>query len=496
MNNEWKPIEPLNDRDRQIDLSDVDSLRVSWQEMKTRLAESSASNLKEFSERLARQWSIETGILERIYDLDRGTTLVLIEHGFVAGLIERGSTNKEPEELIEILRDHRAAVDMIHDCIANNRLLTIGFVNELHAIITRHQESVEGQDQFGKRVLFPLKRGAFKDRPNNPTRPDGTVHQYCPPVQVPSEMEKLIRSYGEYSANNPIIVAAWLHHRFTQIHPYQDGNGRVARALANLVLIKNNLFPVVINRDERAQYIASLEKADDGYLEDLAHLFADTEKQTILQALSIAPDTKPAVAVVDQISSAIAEKLRKRKLEKEERLRRVDDVARELQTVLVDHMRALAQTVIRQINESADPHIGIQVLPGGPDQPYKENPTEHWYHFQVIKSAQETNHRVNFNEHHFFVRTRLSADGIPWLTFVTSFHHIGEELSGVMEITSFAEISFPRTEEEAARLDQIKCMDKPFTITNRDDPKALRNRFLSWATECFSVAVKQWGDIL
>lgn len=496
MNHEWNPIKPLNEQERQIDLSDLDSLMVAWKEIKTRIAESSPFNLKEFNERLARQWSIETGILERIYDLDRGTTLVLIEHGFIVGLIERGSTNKEPEELIEILRDHRAAVDMIHDCIANKRLLSIGFVNELHAIITRHQVSVEGQDQFGKRVLFPLKRGAFKDQPNNPTRHDGTIHQYCPPVQVQSEMENLIRWYGKYSTHNPIHVAAWLHHRFTQIHPYQDGNGRTARALANLILIKNDLFPVVITRDDRAQYIASLEHADNGNLESLARLFADIEKKTILEALSIASDTKPAIAVFDQISDAIAEKLRKRKLEKEERLRCVNTVAQNLQTVLIEHLKSLAHKVIQQINDSADLHIGIQVLAGGPDQTHQGKPTEHWYHFQVIKSAQETNHRVNFNEHHYFVRTRLSAEGIPWLSYVISFHHIGEELSGVMEITSFAEISFPRTEEETNRVDQIKCMDKPFTITNRDDTGSLQNRFLSWATECFSIAVKQWGDIL
>src|SRR5207247_1024358 len=107
----------------------------SWHEMKSRLSESSPSNLREFNERLARQWSIETGILERIYDLDRGTTLVLIEHGFVASLVERTSTNKEPEELVQILRDHRAAIDMIGECVSKARLLSVGFVNELHAII-------------------------------------------------------------------------------------------------------------------------------------------------------------------------------------------------------------------------------------------------------------------------------------------------------------------------------------------------------------------------
>ena len=48
------------------------------------------------------------------------------------------------------------------------------------------------------------------------------------------------------------VEAAWLHHRFTQIHPYQDGNGRVARALASLLFIKAGWFPVVVTRDDSA----------------------------------------------------------------------------------------------------------------------------------------------------------------------------------------------------------------------------------------------------
>ena len=61
---------------------------------------------------------------------------------------------------------------------------------------------------------------------------------------------------------DPIIKASWLHHRFTQIHPYQDGNGRVARALTTLTLLQSNLLPLVIDRGLRVEYIRALEVVD------------------------------------------------------------------------------------------------------------------------------------------------------------------------------------------------------------------------------------------
>ena len=109
MDYKWKPIAPLSVKERQIDVSDVDSLKGSWLDFRDRLGASSPQNLVEFNERLARKWSIETGMLERIYDIDRGTTIVLIERGFFAGLVERSGTDKDPEQLIEVLRDHKVS---------------------------------------------------------------------------------------------------------------------------------------------------------------------------------------------------------------------------------------------------------------------------------------------------------------------------------------------------------------------------------------------------
>lgn len=91
-------------------------------------------------------------------------------------------------------------------------------------------------------------------------RPDGIVHEYCPPEQVVSEMERLVEMHNQHlEIVAPEVEAAWLHHRFTQTHPFQDGNGRVARTLASLIFIRQGLFPIVITRSDRQEYINASE---------------------------------------------------------------------------------------------------------------------------------------------------------------------------------------------------------------------------------------------
>jgi Fic family protein len=181
--------------------------------------------------------SVETGILERLYDLDRGTTEALVANGFVEALVSRSSTDIEPSRLIDILRDQEAAIQLVIDCVAGRRALTKSVVHELHSILTKHQDTTTAINQFGNRRQISLLKGQFKQLPNNPERPHGTVHEYCPPIHLESEMDSLLAWLAEYSQEDPVIVSAWFHHRFTQIHPYQDGNGRVARALTTLVLL-------------------------------------------------------------------------------------------------------------------------------------------------------------------------------------------------------------------------------------------------------------------
>ena len=130
---------------------------------------------------------------------------------------------------------------------------------------------------FGRHFPIPLVHGEFKKRPNNPSI-DGTTFLYCPPEQVDSEMNNLIALYhSEMKDAHVIAKAAWLHHAFVTIHPFQDGNGRVARLLASLVLIQDNLFPLTVERTNRKQYIDALEQADVGNYQVFADVITNDQ---------------------------------------------------------------------------------------------------------------------------------------------------------------------------------------------------------------------------
>ena len=324
----WHPIAPLSEEDRAIDLA-LQPLYGAWYVSQARLHESSAASLKAFNDRLIRRLSVETGIIERLYDVDRGTTEILVERGFVEDLVTRSSTDTEPARLIQVLKDHENALTLLMDCVSGQRQLTIGFIHELHTALTLHQDTFTAHDQFGGIHEIPLRRGVYKQWANNPRRSDGLIHEYCDPLQVAPEMERLLELYEGYTEIDPVLKAAWLHHRFTQIHPYQDGNGRVARALVTLVLLKEKILPIVIDRDARVQYLEALESADAGNLSPLANLFAEQERIVILQALSVEADEdagkRPTVTSI--VIGDVADKLRRRRQQKVEELSLVNGVA-------------------------------------------------------------------------------------------------------------------------------------------------------------------------
>src|SRR5271156_4089351 len=272
----------------------AEALGDNWKERYQQIKNSEA--LTEFNEKLYRSWAIETGIIERLYTIDHGTTRLLVERGLDSSLIAHGSTDKAPEYVMALFQSHRSAIDAILDQILQNQGLTSFFIRSLHQVMTQHQDFVDGIDQFGNPIRVPLLQGEWKSQPNNPTRSDNVVHEYCPPYLVTEEMETLIHLYQglEQRGIKPIVRSAWLHPRFTQIHPFQDGNGRITRALSAFVLAEGGLFPVVLNRDDRPRYIEALEQADAGDLKPLVSLWCSLESREITRALSIADDVGPA----------------------------------------------------------------------------------------------------------------------------------------------------------------------------------------------------------
>ncbi len=306
----WKPIEDLPDDWQKLASSELAGLFAVWKEHVVTLKDSPA--YLEFQARLRREWAIETGIIEGLYDIDRGVTRTLIERGLHASLIAHGDANKPAEEIIPMLKDHEAVVEGLFDFVGQKRELSTSYIKQIHQALTTHQETATGIDSFGRHAQIPLLQGDWKKWPNNPTRPDGLVHEYCPPEQVASEMDRLIEMHQRHLQEGvpPEIEAAWLHHRFTQIHPFQDGNGRVARALASLVLIRAGWFPFVVHRDDRSEYLDCLEKADSGDLLPLINAFGRFQKKAFNQAIKLSGNILLSSDSVEQVILAGARYLK------------------------------------------------------------------------------------------------------------------------------------------------------------------------------------------
>ncbi len=307
----WKPIEfTLNWANS--DTSILDDIADSWFIQREKLQENS-SEYKEFMERLKRRHAIETGVIERMYDLSAGVTETFINEGFRSSLLSHNDTNIEPQALMHFLNDHLEAVNWVFDIIKDDRPFSVSMINQLHQQVTRHQETAEGRDPQGNKTKIKLLKGKFKEWENNPTRPDGTQILYCPPEHVASEMDQLVNIYNHLSATGThvLILAAWVHHAFTTIHPYQDGNGRVARLLGSLILIRGGLFPLTVLREEaKVKYLEALEKADSGNPQPFVSYLGEIQKRNIQEALNVQEVTPSSF---EAVQDALIQRIRAQK---------------------------------------------------------------------------------------------------------------------------------------------------------------------------------------
>ena len=285
----WRPIEDIPEELYTYSDPDLRALEREWQEVR---AKTSDVVLDRILTEIKREWAIETGKIEGLYTLSKGITKTLIQHGISARLIPQDSTNLGPLQLTELLKDQQEVIEGLMDYVAQNKPLTLHYIRQMHQVFTRHQDSTEAITEDGKRVNIQLSKGDWKKWPNNPLQDDETIHEYCPPEQVPNEMEHLLALHQEHLEKqvSPEVEAAFLHHRFTQIHPFQDGNGRIARALASLVFLQTGDFPFVVQGEERQSYIVALEESDIGDLANLINIMLEKQKNLLYSIIRKSQD--------------------------------------------------------------------------------------------------------------------------------------------------------------------------------------------------------------
>ena len=194
--------------------------------------------------------------------LTLGETRSLILHGLTAH-------GKPMRDHLDI-KGHDEAVKAVEEAVAGEHGLTEAFIRGLHAILLKEPYEVDAETPDGRPARRRIEIGAYKTAPNNVRTSTGEIYYFTPPEQVKPAMSNLIdwcearKAAGEH----PIVLAATFHYRFVRIHPFDDGNGRMARLLMNMILIRHGYTVAIVRQEERDRYIGELERADKA--EDLA----------------------------------------------------------------------------------------------------------------------------------------------------------------------------------------------------------------------------------
>lgn len=463
----WTGISPIGavNGDVQPVLETVDTLQRVWQEF---VAQASPEAFDEARRRSLRRHAIETGIIERLYDVEWGVTEALVAEGLTAEVAAREG-GLDPDAL-DVIRAQYDALTFLVDAVRDGRPLTAFFVRELHEVICQHQATYEATDSLGRPVAAPLHRGSYKVHANHVTRPDGSTLEYAPPEQVEQQLELLLTMHAQARDQHPVSRAAWLHHRFIQIHPFEDGNGRVARALTLLVLLTAQLAPLVVDRLTRAAYIAALDRANDGDLRDLIRLFARLEIVALRSELEL-----PAV-VGGLVGSGAVEVARSLA----QRLRTLEPVGRqdrsEAVVLLADAMHERVHAYLKRLGGQVNEQFSAvdQQARHSVDHASPPDERSRFWTVQIVRTAREVDFFANVGQGTWWTRLHLTVTR-QTLRFVACVQRVGHGESGVLALTVFAEVVPPASEPGDRSLPTVIRRSSPtdsVTLIYGDDPDA------------------------
>jgi hypothetical protein len=286
-------------------------------------------------------------------------------------------------------------------------------------------------------------------------------------------MDRLIAMHKEHQQKGvpPEIEAAWLHHRFAQIHPFQDGNGRVVRALASLVFLRAGWFPLVVNRDERVEYIGSLEKADQGHLISLVKLFARIQNKAFNQALSLSEQVILAGDPLQQIIAAATERLKERK--------QVSSGQFTLSNRLEEFTRQKLSNEAARLREalrSVDPTYSA-----GVDRNTEQTASVHGEVAKLI--AREMGYQADSDTYHAWRLLGISERHNSQI--VVSFHPMGAEFLGLMAVSAW--ISMPQLRQPSTPLSKT-----PFQFSLQDDEAQVTQRLDKWLDDVLLIGLDLW----
>ncbi|MFZ2279348.1 MAG: Fic family protein [Prosthecobacter sp.] len=242
------------------ELQPLDALRDEWQALQPL----SAENETRLWKKLRLEWNYHSNHIEG-NTLTYGETVQFLVY-------DRTTGNHSHREYLE-MKAHDVGIEHVRTLASDkDRLISESDIRDLNRIILKepfwkYAETTDGQST--RKEIIP---GQYKTTPNNVRLPDDGIFLFASVEETPARMGDLVSWLRQELTSPTLPIAACiakLHHDFVLIHPFDDGNGRVARLLVNYVLIRNGYLPLIVRTDEKEAYLTALRLADAGELSAL-----------------------------------------------------------------------------------------------------------------------------------------------------------------------------------------------------------------------------------
>lgn len=224
----WRAIQPLSERDR---------------------------------ERLSRKFTVDFNFNSNHIEgntLTYGQTELLLLFGKVVG-------EAEMKDLEEMKASNVGLKMMQEQALIKEMPLTQNFIRQLHKVLLREDYTVYRELPGGRQASYVIHAGRYKTRPNSVITRYGDRFEYASPEETPALMADLVDWYNEEEAKgklSPVELAALFHYRYIRIHPFEDGNGRIARLIVNFILSRHDYPMIVIRSRGKKEYLEALHQAD------------------------------------------------------------------------------------------------------------------------------------------------------------------------------------------------------------------------------------------
>ena len=247
-------------------LADLEAAIAEWHERREGMKSADDERLWR---KLRLEWNYNSNHIEGNTLTYHETELLLI-HGRTAG----GHPMRDYEEM----KAHDVAIDYTRSLAGEERIIGESDIRQLNQVLLKepfwsYAETPDGQPTQ-KRII----PGQYKTQPNHVRTATGELHRFAEPEETPPLMEEWTRDFRRDLERNAYPLPLFLaesHWSFLRIHPFDDGNGRTARLLANYALFRNNLPPIVISSEDRDRYIGGLQNADVSLMLPLAQFMLE-----------------------------------------------------------------------------------------------------------------------------------------------------------------------------------------------------------------------------